>query len=231
MTDTKNKFKLPAFLEKHNMLRDWGGAFQPSVVFFDIHTMHTLVELYAISEMLFSVMPERIVDYGTANGGTASLFGRWARVRGAKVLTIDWRDYMATEEAAMLKELPVERIINNEYKQEVFAKVQEFSAGFRTLFYCDGGNKALELRNCVRIMKSSDLVVSHDFDIVNSEKDLEGILMRPGPERDAAYVTKNQLQRTLDSYKNVKVVFEHMLNDKENNSGKRRTRLVAIYKE
>jgi len=164
-----------------DMKRPWHEMKDGNVIFFDVISMHKISELFAIAQMCYSHYPERIVEYGTAMGGLTRLLGRWAYVTGAKVLSIDsskWgyasrTDYKKHNE--LLERLPVELLDINESTQECYTKIQLFAEGYRTLYYCDGGNKPAEFRWCARILKPGDLLITHDYDL--TKEDLAGITL------------------------------------------------------
>ena len=213
-------------MKKTDFNRPWEAAAQLYVHFFDIHSMHQLRELFAISEILYSFQPDRIVEYGTAMGGLTALFGRWAFANEAEVLSIDNGCYSHMGSCLymkdVLKTLPVELLDMNEYKQECYEKVQDYSKDHRTLFYCDGGNKPLELKTCARILKPEDLLVCHDYDM--TFENLKAATLPP-LLMEVAHITKEQAQVVIEKEDLVRM-FEPEIGDDE--EGKRRTRLLAL---
>jgi hypothetical protein len=211
---------------EQDMNRVWLSLDNPNVAFFDCFSMHSLVEVFAISEICNSFVPERIVEYGYAYAGLTRLFGRWAAINDAKVLGIDNHYYTNLrgweKSLELVKHLPIELFDADEYKQATYVHIQEFARGHRTLFYCDGGNKPMELKWCAQILKPEDLLVCHDFDL-DLEKlsvSLSGIML------EMAHVTKEQAERVISEF-NLERVFEDKLGDDEA-TGLRRTRLLAL---
>ncbi len=208
-----------------NLDAPWDYATDMNVQFFDCISMHSLSELYAISEMLIRHNPKVIVEYGTATGGLSALFGKWAFLSGAKVLTIDNECYSSMKHfprhRKILELFGVEIYFGDEYQQSTYEKVQEFAEGKKTFFYCDGGNKPLEFRICAQILKPGDLLVSHDY-----EMELEsGMSSLPPLLLEVAHVTKKQADRTIKEF-GLEKMFEAYLGEDEN--GNRKTRLLAV---
>ena len=212
---------------KQDMNRAWMRMNDLNVNFFDACSMHSITELFALSEICYSFAPERIVEYGYAYCGLTRLFGRWAALYDAKVLGIDDHTYTNIRNGwdrsfALMKQLPVELLDANEYKQPTYNRVQEFSRDHRTLFYCDGGNKPLELRWCAQILKPEDLLMCHDFDmdLTKGVTSLSGIML------EMAQVTTEQAEAVIEQF-NLERVFEDKLGNDEA-TGLRRTRLLAL---
>ena len=212
---------------KQDMDRAWNGMGGLNVHFFDAYSMHNITELFALSEILHSFAPERIVEYGSAYCGLTRLFGRWAFLADAKVLGIEDHTYTNLrgwdKSMELMKQLPVELLEADEYKQETYERVQSFARDHRTLFYCDGGNKPAELRWCANILNPGDLLVTHDFDMDLDSKNvtfgLTDLML------EVAHITKAQAELVIEKF-NLERVFEDKLGDDE--SGKRRTRLLAL---
>ena len=208
------------------MDREWLPTSDPNVRFFDSYSMHSIRELYCISEICQSHVPERIVEYGTASGGLTRLLGRWAFITDAKVLSIENNTYAGLlgldKLAKLLEELPIELLKANEYDQTTFDRVQEFAAEGKTMFYCDGGNKPLELRSCASILKPGDLLVTHDYmpEVTNL-----GDINLPKLLAEVAFIPKRKADAVIEKY-NLKKVFENYLG--ENEDGVRLTRLLAL---
>lgn len=218
---------------KYDMERPWIRAQNWNANFFDVFCMHSMKELYAISEILKSHVPERIVEYGTAYGGLTRLLGRWAYLYDCEVLTIENGGYTSQDghekDFKLFDILPVKFLRKSEYLQETYDEVQEFSRDKRTLFYCDGGNKPLEFRSISRILKPHDLLVTHDYDMDDSpgsfllKSDLNPIVI------SVAHVKKEFAEKCIKE-NDLEVVFEELLG-----GGKRKderiTRLLAVRKK
>ncbi len=225
---TPKRIKKETFMD-----RTWLPAQELNMEFFDIFSMHSLPDLHAISEILKSFMPERIVEYGTAYGGLTKCLGRWAYLYDAKVLSIENHCYtnvahpIIRKSMELLKQLPVELMDVNEYEQKAYSRIQDFFRGHKTLYYCDGGNKPLEFRWCARIIQDDDILVTHDYDmefggdVISS---FTGIMLEMG------HITKAQAKTVMDKY-NLEPVeeFEKYLG-KDKETGKRVSRIFAVRK-
>ncbi len=209
-----------------NIDRPWDPLKGINIRFFDSMSMHSLPELYAISEMCLSHKPERIVEYGTAMGGLTRLLGRWAFLTDAKVLSIENGTYASVMELpkyeALLRKLPVELLWANEYDQSTYERVQEFAAEHKTMFYCDGGNKPMELKSCAAILKAGDLLVTHDYELELERLDIT----LPPLLKEVSVISVKQAQKVIER-ENLEVLFEEYLGVDEE-TGKRRTRLLAL---
>lgn len=205
----------------------------PNVKFGDIFAMHTMAELYAISAIVETFKPERVVEYGTAMGGVTRLLGRHAYVQdaGMKILTIEDGTYASMNNYEKHRDLinqpalPISFLIGNEYWEETYQQVQLFVKGFKTLYYCDGGNKPLEMKSCARLLEQEDLLLVHDFEL----GDKEGITLPP-LFAEVGEVTRRQVQRVMDS-EGLEVVLEDFLGPYDKNWPERPTRILALKKK
>lgn len=218
---------------QQDMDRVWETA-EMNIHFFDVISMHSPQELYLISEICRSFCPERIIEYGTAVGGLTRLFGRWAYLSDAKVLSIENGCYAhmknLPKHRELLEMLPcVELLDANEYNQATYERVQEFAAEGRTMFYCDGGNKPLELRWCAAIMKESDLLVTHDYEPKRDRWDISGVALPP-LLAEVGFVTKAQVE-AIEKAEGLEKVFEEYLGVVDEETGKRHCRVLALQRK
>lgn len=205
----------------------------PNAHFGDIWSMHSMAELYAIQLITQTFKPERIVEYGTGLGGVTRLFGRCvvAEKMDCKVLTIEDGTYCRADNFPELRklinnnELPIQFLYGNEYWQEVYTQVQEFIEDKKTLFYCDGGNKPLEMRWCAALLKPGDLLLVHDFEI----GDKSGVTLNP-LLGEIAYVARHQVERVKETY-GLRVVLEELLGSYDLDWPERPTRILALKKK
>ena len=205
--------------------------FGPNTKFFDVFSMHNLLELYAISRLCYFHDPKCIVEYGTALGGLTRLFGRWSYVAGAKVLTVEDATYSALTHHPQVCEdimnnLPITFYKGNEYKQETYDTVQRFVSDKKTLFYCDGGNKLQELKWCANIMDGQDLLLTHDYDM--SKEEIDSITLPP-LLAEVAHIRKEQVQQIISDF-SLKVVFEKQLGRRDG-CDRRLTHILALQKK
>ncbi len=214
---------VPGFIG--NMDYPWGPASDGNFWFFDITSMSMLAEAFALSQICIRHNPERIVEYGTAMGGLTRCFGRWAFLTDAKVLSIDSSvsGYATMEDfpkhKALMEQLPIELLDMNEYNQECYDRVQDFTKDHKALFFTDGGNKPAEFRWCARILKPGDLLVTHDYGM--TQKELDDVTL-PGFWKETGHIREEQAQRVIDEF-NLETVF-----DDELRGGVTTTRLLAV---
>jgi predicted O-methyltransferase YrrM len=159
--------------------------------------MHSAEELFYISELLRFQCPERIVEYGTGEGGLTVLLGRWAGMyQDVKVLSIENHTYTKFLPRFMqeLQRLPVEVLVGDEFSQAVYERVQVFVRDHKTFFYCDGGAKKNEFDWCSRLLKPDDLVVTHDY---NMTKEQLACVTLPEPIKELGHVTVAQMSKLL----------------------------------
>jgi hypothetical protein len=214
------------------ILRDDKQDFYPLtenvVVFFGAYSMHTPLELHAISEVLRVHRPTRIVEYGTGHGGLTLGFGQWAYLNDAKVLSIENHFYTTNEGMerffSLFEKLPVELLDANEYHQETYNRIQTFAENEKTFFYCDGGNKPVEVRCCAQILKPDDLLVTHDYFPIEPPR---GAINLPDFLVDSAYVLPRQIERWCSDF-DLEKVYEEFLGREEN--GMRALKVLALRK-
>lgn len=233
---TSEVAKSSSFLETYHetlgkMLPELEPVDAGNTRFFDCFSMHGIKELWMLSRLCHAHMPERIVEYGTAMAGLTRLFGRWAHVSGAKVLTIENKEY---SQMGLLPEcfketmagLPIEFYEGCEYTQETYEHIQTFVSGKRTMFYCDGGNKAQEIQWCAALLTPDDLLLSHDYAMTEEEQ--KTITLHP-LLAEVGHVTERQVQRILKKF-NLEIVFEDQLGAQAEGE-ERLTHILALRKE
>ena len=131
--------------------------------------------------------------------------------------------------------LPVRLVDGTEYSQELYEEVQAFTSEYRTLFYCDGGNKPLEMRICGKIAKPGDILVVHDYDLENVTHG-RAVIKHCVPERvnlgtpfaEIGHVTPRQVDAAMRAF-GLETIFEEYLGSA--NGEYRKTRMLALIKK
>lgn len=116
------------------------------------------------------ISPERIIEIGTAGGGTTlamndimTEMGKPNRVRSYEVIEYPWH-YRLTEKGIDLR---LENIFNHNYDLLLEEKLDDVKSYIQdqgvTLVVCDGGYKIGEFRELSNLLKSGDYIMAHDY--------------------------------------------------------------------
>ena len=126
---------------------------------------------YSVFERFIKeVRPERILEIGTANGGTTSALndlmieiGKSNSVRSYDVHSHSWYEDMRKRGI----DLRVENIFNHDYdrlldekKNDVVSYIQQPGI---TVVLCDGGHKIGEFNELANYIKVGDYIMAHDY--------------------------------------------------------------------
>ena len=138
----------------------------PKTSIFGVEAWHSPMALWCLENVLDVLRPSRIVELGTGYGGVTAYLGMWASVNGAHVLSIDAADTVPGELARTLKRLPVcleHRDIFAADTVEFLRLMIDDDAAGDILLYCDGGNKARELKTFAPFVRPGSVIGCHDW--------------------------------------------------------------------
>jgi cephalosporin hydroxylase len=123
----------------------------------------------AFSNLLESIKPARILEIGTALGGTTQFLRDKLNEIGLKDSTIKSFEVSEREWFPQVRESGVEIIIENifnrtytklEKPEMIVPYIQEEGT---TIVLCDGGNKIAEFNIIAPYLKSNDIIMAHDY--------------------------------------------------------------------
>lgn len=129
------------------------------------------VNFYSVFEKFIKeVRPDRILEIGTAGGGTIfalndlmNEIGKKNAIRTYEVHNQQWYDTL--REAGI--DVRIENVFNHDYnalledkKDDVISYIQQSGI---TLVLCDGGHKIGEFRELSNYIKSGDYIMAHDY--------------------------------------------------------------------
>jgi len=127
--------------------------------------MQTHSSLFMLEQVL-AANPDitRIVELGTAYGGSALFFGlhMFGRKDG-RVLTLDHSPAMTDEWHILARLLNVEFRKRDVWNETTVNEVSAFIESGRALIFIDGGNKPRELTLYAPHAKKNDLIMTHDY--------------------------------------------------------------------
>ena len=128
----------------------------------------SLESLYIIKKILDD-NPDilRIVELGTANGGTALFFGACISERGGLVLTVDQTKLMTGGYEGWIEQaqkLNVSFLYKDNFTPDAVQYVKDFIGNNRAMIFCDDGDKKREVALYCKILKPNDLLLAHDYE-------------------------------------------------------------------
>jgi len=107
---------------------------------------------------------KRILEIGTAEGGTTILFGLHAFKNNGETLTFDNQKVPEDSWKELAKLLGIELSNLNVFTEEGTNKIKEFvQRDGISLLFCDGGNKVQEFNTFAPFLKSNDIIMAHDY--------------------------------------------------------------------
>tara|TARA_R110000772_G_scaffold246671_1_gene360388 strand:- start:79 stop:714 length:636 start_codon:yes stop_codon:yes gene_type:complete len=119
-------------------------------------------------KLLESIKPSRILEIGTSLGGLTSYLKHVATeiglstvVRSYDIYELNWYNELRDNDNVDIR---VENIFEDNYSKLTDTEIIDFiqSDGI-TLILCDGGNKIEEFNLLSNYMKSSDVIMAHDY--------------------------------------------------------------------
>jgi len=119
-------------------------------------------------KLLESIKPSRILEIGTSLGGLTSYLKHVATeiglstvVRSYDIYELNWYNELRDNDNIDIR---VENIFEDNYSKLTDTEIIDFiqSDGI-TLILCDGGNKIGEFNLLSNYMKSSDVIMAHDY--------------------------------------------------------------------
>jgi len=103
----------------------------------------------------------RIIEIGTYKWGMSLFFWLWCKTKAADFHTYDIKFFPATR---VIRELGITKQFQMVDVFEIADKVGNLiSQPNPTIVYCDGGNKAAEIKTFSRYLKKGDYIAMHDF--------------------------------------------------------------------
>lgn len=120
----------------------------------------------ALEWFLKKIPVSRIIELGTAEGGTAILFGLHMWITGGKFVTWDSNRRQSEKWFELAKMLGIEFVNSDIFQPESKEKIKSFiQQPGRTLLFCDNGNKPLEVNTFASLLKHDDILMAHDWGI------------------------------------------------------------------
>lgn len=106
----------------------------------------------------------RVLEFGTAEGGTAIFFGLNMWRRRNPVQTWDVQERQDPDWFELAKFLGIEFKLGDIFTEESKVQIKEFiQRPGTTIVFCDNGNKPLEARTFAPFLKSGDILMAHDW--------------------------------------------------------------------
>ncbi|MEZ5285182.1 MAG: WlaTC/HtrL family glycosyltransferase [Vicinamibacterales bacterium] len=136
--------------------------------FFGLPMMQNRHAILAIDRLLRTLEDEgrrvaRIVELGTGVGGLTVLFHLYARVTGARFVTVD-RSVHDTAARALFEPLDVDARRRDVAEPFAAAEIaREIQGPGITLLVCDGPDKLGDVTRLAPYLKTGDLVMAHDY--------------------------------------------------------------------
>lgn len=125
---------------------------------------HSWAELYMLERVLDYRKPNRIVEIGTGTGRLTLYLAVWARCNlPCHVTTIDTLKQTTPQLADLLRSLEVDRRHGTCFEPGFCRQIRRYGEASTLLLYCDGGNKAQELREFAPMLGPGDVIMCHDF--------------------------------------------------------------------
>lgn len=164
---------------------------------------------YAIfDEFIREVRPDRILEIGTAGGGTTLALnemmkniGKPNSVRSYEIIEYPWYKHLLEENI----DLRIENIFEHNYdvlSQEKIDDVRSYiqSPGI-TVVLCDGGYKIGEFRELSNLLKVGDYIMAHDYASTTEyfEEHIKGKIWNWCEIRDEN-IEEACIKNNLDSY-------------------------------
>lgn len=120
---------------------------------------------------------KRIIEIGTAFGGTTIFFGLHSWKNKGKTYTFDNNVRQESSWFDLAKLLGIEFIKLDVFSEEGINKIKELiQLDGITLLFCDGGNKQQEFNTFAPFLKSGDIIMAHDYRYEISLKSIESVL-------------------------------------------------------
>jgi hypothetical protein len=134
--------------------------------FFNLYMSQNKYAVLALDLLLKNMMPNTIIEFGTARGGLTCLLGFWGLINNSIVHTYNSNDeYMYVEEFEKLNiKNNIKDLLLQETKDEIIDIIKN---GGKTLIFCDA-LKPIEFAYYAPYLKSGDVITIHDY-IENEE--------------------------------------------------------------
>lgn len=161
MTIEKNVARIPSDEYIHEF---WCASnMSHNYELFGAQACQNKTSLLFLSRLLEDVRPKSIVEIGTYSGGLTALFGFYAALHDAHVLTFDIENKISPQTELVLDSLGVLTVQADCFLDTSQALIKAAIARGKTFVFCDGGDKIKEFNHFAGLIKPGDFIFCHDY--------------------------------------------------------------------